>query len=150
MRVVAQRVSSASVAVAGKVVGKIGHGLLLLVGVTAGDTETDGAWLAGKLVKLRIFPDEAGQMNRSVVDVSGGILVVSQFTLYASTQKGTRPSFNAAAAPDIARALYETFVGQVGCLITQPVQTGAFGEMMDVALVNHGPVTILLDSQRRE
>lgn len=150
MRVVAQRVHSASVTVDGKVVGQIGHGLLLLVGITAGDTETDVEWLAGKLAKLRIFPDEAGQMNRSVVEVGGGVLVVSQFTLYASTQKGTRPSFNAAAGPDVARALYETFVTQIGRLITQPVQTGAFGEMMDVALVNHGPVTILLDSQRRE
>lgn len=150
MRVVLQRVSSARVTVAGRVTGEIGPGLLLLQGIEPADTATDGEWLAQKITKLRIFADDAGQMNRSVVDVGGGILLVSQFTLHASTAKGTRPSFHAAARPEQARPLYEKFAAQLSAALGRPVQTGEFGAMMDVALVNDGPVTLLLDSKLRE
>lgn len=150
MRVVLQRVSSARVTVAGRVTGEIGSGLLLLQGIEPTDTAEDGEWLAQKIAKLRIFPDDAGQMNRSVVDLAGGILLVSQFTLFASTAKGTRPSFNAAARPDHARPLYELFQHQLAAASGLPVATGEFGAMMDVSLVNDGPVTLLLDSKRRE
>lgn len=150
MRVVLQRVSSARVTVAGRVTGEIGPGLLLLQGIEPADTAEDGEWLAQKIAKLRIFPDDAGQMNRSVVDLAGGILLVSQFTLFASTAKGTRPSFNAAARPDHARPLYELFQHQLAAASGRPVATGEFGAMMEVALVNDGPVTLLLDSKRRE
>lgn len=150
MRVVVQRVSSAQVAVAGEVVGQIDHGLLVLVGIEAIDTPADGEWLANKLTKLRIFADDVGQMNRSVTDVGGGILLVSQFTLHASTQKGTRPSFNAAARPEQAVPLYEQFVVQLGLALGQPVQTGQFGAMMKISLVNDGPVTLIIDSHSRE
>jgi D-tyrosyl-tRNA(Tyr) deacylase len=149
MRVVLQRVSSASVAVGERVVGKIDWGILVLLGIEPADTETDGHWLAEKLVKLRIFPDETGLMNRSVVDIAGEILVVSQFTLHASTAKGTRPSFNAAAQPGQARALYKRFVSQITELLGHPVKTGEFGAMMQVALVNDGPVTLIVDSKTR-
>lgn len=150
MRVVLQRVSSARVTVSGRVTGEIGPGLLLLQGIEPADTTADGEWLAQKITKLRIFADDAGQMNRSVVDVGGGILLVSQFTLHASTAKGTRPSFHAAARPEQARPLYELFAAQLATLLGRPVQTGEFGAMMDVALVNDGPVTLLLDSKLRE
>lgn len=150
MRVVAQRVRSARVTVAGEVTGEIAQGLLLLVGITAEDTPDDGQWLAEKLVRLRIFDDESGQMNRSVTDVAGGILVVSQFTLFASTRKGTRPSYNAAARPEIAEPLYERFVAQLAAALGRGVATGRFGAMMDVALVNDGPVTLVIDSKARE
>jgi len=150
MRIVLQRVSSASVTVEGTVVGAIASGLLLLVGIEAADTAADGEWLAAKIAKLRIFPDEAGQMNRSVTDTAGGLLAVSQFTLFATTAKGTRPSFNGAAKPEQAEPLYQQFVRQLGQATGRPVAMGRFGAMMQVALVNHGPVTILLDSRRRE
>ncbi len=150
MRVVLQRVSSARVTVDGRVTGEIARGLLLLQGIEAADTASDGEWLAQKITKLRIFPDDAGQMNRSVVDISGGILLVSQFTLHASTAKGTRPSFNAAARPEHARPLYELFAQQLAAALGRPVATGEFGAMMDVALVNDGPVTLILDSKVRE
>lgn len=150
MRVVLQRVSSARVTVDGRVTGEIGRGLLLLQGVAPGDTAVDGEWLAQKIANLRIFPDDAGLMNRSLTDAGGGILLVSQFTLLASTRKGTRPSFNGAAKPDHARALYELFQRQLAAAIGAPVATGEFGAMMQVALVNDGPVTLLLDSQTRE
>lgn len=150
MRVVVQRVSSARVAVAGEVVGQIDHGLLVLVGIEAIDTPADGEWLANKLTKLRIFADDDGQMNRSVTDVGGGILLVSQFTLHASTQKGTRPSFNAAARPEQAVPLYEKFIIQLGLALGRPVQTGQFGAMMKISLVNDGPVTLIIDSHSRE
>lgn len=149
MRVVLQRVSSASVTVAGRVTGEIGRGLLLLQGIEAADTAADGEWLAQKIIKLRIFPDEAGQMNRSVADIGGEILLVSQFTLHASTAKGTRPSFNAAARPEQARPLYEQFGTQLGAALGRPVRTGEFGALMQVRLVNDGPVTLLLDSKSR-
>ncbi len=150
MRAVIQRVSSASVTVEGEVVGSIGPGLLVLLGIHPGDTEADGQWLAEKLVRLRIFEDAAGQMNRSVQDLGGGLLVVSQFTLFASTRKGTRPSFNDAAKPDLAIPLYEKFVAQASAALGRPVATGHFGAMMQVSLVNDGPVTLLLDTKLRE
>jgi D-tyrosyl-tRNA(Tyr) deacylase len=150
MRVVIQRVSSASVTIDGRIHGQIGPGLLVLQGIEAADTAADGEWLAQKISKLRIFADEAGAMNKSVVDIHGGILLVSQFTLHASTQKGTRPSFNAAARPEQAEPLYEQFIAQLSTALGRPVQTGAFGAMMSVALVNDGPVTIVIDSKRRE
>ncbi len=150
MRAVVQRVSSASVSIDGAVVGEIGPGLMVLLGVAEGDTPADGAWLAQKIAQLRIFADEADRMNRSVQDIAGGVLVVSQFTLFASTRKGTRPSFNAAAAPELANSLYEDFVRQLESLLGRPVPTGRFGAMMQVALVNDGPVTLLIDTKTRE
>lgn len=149
MRLVLQRVGSASVTVDERVTGRIERGLLVLVGIEAADTEADGQWLADKLVKMRIFADESGQMNRSVADLGGGVLVVSQFTLHASTAKGTRPSFNAAARPEQARPLYERFVAQIAERLGYPVQTGEFGAMMQVHLTNDGPVTLILDSKAR-
>lgn len=150
MRVVLQRVSSASVTIAGRVAGRIERGLLLLAGIESADTAADGEWLAGKIVKLRIFADEAGQMNKSVTDIGGGILLISQFTLHASTQKGTRPSFNQAARPGHARPLYEQFIAQLSAALGRPVATGEFGAGMHVALVNDGPVTLVIDSKLRE
>ncbi len=159
MRAVVQRVSSASVSVArpdvplpssGEVVGAIDRGLLVLLGIHSSDTEADGQWLAEKLARLRIFEDEAGQMNRSVTDIGGGLLVVSQFTLFASTKKGTRPSFNDAAKPDLAIPLYERFVAQASAALGRPVATGRFGAMMQVSLVNDGPVTLVIDTKTRE
>ncbi|HVT74243.1 MAG TPA: D-aminoacyl-tRNA deacylase [Lacunisphaera sp.] len=150
MRVVIQRVSSASVAIAGRTTAQIGAGLLVLVGIEAADTTADGEWLAQKISKLRIFPDDSGLMNQSVADAGGNVLVVSQFTLHASTQKGTRPSFNAAARPEVARPLYDDFVGRVSAATGRPAATGEFGAMMAVTLVNDGPVTLILDSKRRE
>jgi D-tyrosyl-tRNA(Tyr) deacylase len=150
MRVVVQRVSSARVTIAGRVAGQIERGLLVFAGIEDADTAADGEWLAQKLVKLRIFADDAGQMNKSVADITGGILLISQFTLHASTQKGTRPSFNQAARPEHAKPLYEQFIAQLAAALGRPVATGEFGAMMDVALVNDGPVTLIVDSKLRE
>jgi len=150
MRVVLQRVSSASVTIDGAVAGKIGQGLLLLVGIEAADTVEDGGWLAQKIVKLRLFADETGQMNRSVAEVSGGILIVSQFTLHASTRKGTRPSYHQAAPSAHAQPLYTEFIRQVSAALLRPVASGEFGADMRVALVNDGPVTLIIDSKQRE
>jgi D-tyrosyl-tRNA(Tyr) deacylase len=150
MRAVIQRVSSARVSVAGEVTGEIAAGLLVLLGVSHHDTEADAKWLAEKIVALRIFEDNAGKMNRSVVDVGGGVLVVSQFTLLASTRKGTRPSFNDAAKPDLAIPLYEAFNRHAAIALGRPVATGRFAAMMDVSLVNNGPVTLVIDSKVRE
>lgn len=150
MRAVVQRVGSARVTVAGETIGEINAGLLILLGVAQGDTAEDGAWLAQKLAALRIFEDDAGKMNRSLVDSGGGALVVSQFTLLASTRKGNRPSFNDAAAPAVAIPLYEQFVAQLTAGLGRPVATGRFGAMMAVTLVNDGPVTLVLDSRTRE
>jgi D-aminoacyl-tRNA deacylase len=150
MRAVVQRVASARVTVAGEVTGAIDHGLLVLLGVANGDTDADAQWLVDKIAALRIFQDEEAKMNRSVVDVGGGLLVVSQFTLIASTRKGTRPSFNDAARPDVAIPLYEFFVRQASAALGRPVATGQFGAKMDVALVNDGPVTLVIDSRLRE
>lgn len=138
-----QRVSRARVDVDGACVGAIGRGLLVLVGVAPGDTLDDVAWMAGKIASLRIFPDEAGRMDRSVRDVGGGILVVSQFTLYGDASRGRRPGFSAAAHPDVARPLVERLVERLGAA------SGRFGADMAVELVNDGPVTILLDSPGR-
>ena len=158
MRVVVQRVSAASVTVDGAVVGAIDDGLLVLLGIQNGDTEADAAWLAQKMVALRIFEDDAGKMNHSLLDLLARqpedqrprLLVVSQFTLIASTRKGNRPSFNDAAKPDVAIPLYEFFTRTCSNLLKQPVATGRFGAMMQVSLVNDGPVTLLLDSRLRE
>ncbi len=144
MRVVLQRVSRARVTVDGRVTGEIGRGLLLLAGFTDGDTEEALAWMADKVVGLRIFPDDEGKMNRSVEEVDGGLLVVSQFTLYGDTRKGRRPSFVEAARPEVAVPLYERFL-QMLRATGRPVRTGEFGAMMDVELVNDGPVTLILE-----
>ncbi len=150
MRAVLQRVSSAQVTVAGDTIGEIGPGLLILLAVAQDDTATDGEWLAQKIAALRIFEDDAAKMNRSLVDIDGSALVVSQFTLLASTRKGNRPSFNDAAPPALAIPLYEQFVARLSAVLGRPVATGRFGAMMDVALVNDGPVTLVLDSRQRE
>lgn len=150
MRAVIQRVSSANVSVGGRMVGRIDRGLLVLLGIEQADTEADGRWLAGKIVKLRLFDDADGRMNLALADIGGGILVVSQFTLHASTAKGTRPSYHAAARPELARPLYEQFVVQVAGALGRPVATGEFGAMMAVELVNDGPVTLIIDSKSRE
>lgn len=144
MRVVLQRVSRARVTVDGRVTGEIGRGLLLLAGFTDGDTDEALAWMADKVVELRIFPDDEGKMNRSVRDVGGGLLVVSQFTLYGDTRKGRRPSFVDAARPEVAIPLYERFVDLLRAT-GLPVGTGEFGAMMDVELLNEGPVTLILE-----
>jgi D-tyrosyl-tRNA(Tyr) deacylase len=136
--------------VEGEITGEIGRGLLVLLGVAHGDTAEDASWLAEKICALRIFEDDAGKMNRSVVDLGGDILVVSQFTLLASTRKGTRPSFNGAASPDVAVPLYESFNAATSTALGRPVQTGRFAAMMDVALVNSGPVTLVIDSRTKE
>ena len=144
MRVVVQRVSRASVTIGGSVSGAIDRGLLVLVGFTTGDGPAEVDWMAQKLVDLRIFGDDAGKMNRSVEDVGGGVLVVSQFTLYGDVSKGRRPSFIHAADPSEAVPLYEAFVAAVRARDV-PVETGEFGAMMDVELVNDGPVTLVIE-----
>ncbi len=144
MRVVLQRVARANVAVGGRVIGRIDHGLLLLAGFTSADAEDSLVWMADKVLGLRIFADEQGKMNRSVADVDGGLLVVSQFTLYGDTRKGRRPSFVEAAPPEIAIPLYERFVALLRASGLR-VETGEFGAMMDVELVNDGPVTLILE-----
>jgi D-aminoacyl-tRNA deacylase len=150
MRALVQRVREASVSVEGRVTGTIGEGLLVLVGVTDGDSADDRDWLAHKLVHLRVFDDGEGAMNRSVRDTGGGILAVSQFTLYASTKKGHRPSWSAAARPEIAQPVFDAFVAALAAELGKPVPTGVFGSHMSIALVNDGPVTIWLDSRTRE
>ena len=150
MRVLLQRVSAASVNIAGSTHGQIGRGLLVLLGIEATDTAEDIDWLCGKLSRLRVFPDAAGTMNRSVVDVGGDFLVVSQFTLYASTKKGNRPSYLRAARPEVAVLLYEAFVARLGEVSGRRVATGRFGADMQVQLTNDGPVTIWIDSRARE
>lgn len=144
MRVVLQRVARANVAVGGRVIGRIDHGLLLLAGFTSADAEDSLVWMADKVLGLRIFADEQGKMNRSVADVDGGLMVVSQFTLYGDTRKGRRPSFVEAAPPEIAIPLYERFVALLRASGLR-VETGEFGAMMDVELVNDGPVTLILE-----
>jgi len=150
MRAVVQRVREASVSVDGRITGAIGHGLLVLAGMAADDTDADRDWLARKIVAMRIFDDDAGVMNRSVVDVGGGILAVSQFTLYASTKKGNRPSWSGAAPPEAAQPRFDAFVAALARERGQPVMTGVFGADMQVALLNDGPVTICLDTRQRE
>lgn len=150
MRAVIQRVSEARVKIEGAVVGEIGPGLLVLLGVAQPDTDDDARWLAEKICALRIFADPAGHMNLSVRDTAGGLLVVSQFTLFASTRKGARPSFNDAAKPDIAIPLYEAFLRHASTALGRPVAAGRFGATMAVSLVNDGPVTLIVDSRQRE
>lgn len=145
MRVVLQRVSEASVSVDGREVASIGSGLLLLAAFTAEDGEAELGWMAQKVLRLRVFADDAGKMNRSIEDVGGEILVVSQFTLYGDARKGRRPSFVRAARPAAARRLYDAFVGALRKSSDTPVEEGEFGAMMDVALVNEGPVTLILE-----
>ena len=145
MRVVLQRVSEASVRIEGETVGAIGPGLVLLAGFQNGDDGATVAWMAEKVANLRIFGDDEGRMNRSLLDAGGQALVVSQFTLYGDARKGRRPSFIKAARPEIAVPLYEAFVEALGRLLPDPVQTGRFGAMMEVALVNDGPVTLLIE-----
>jgi D-aminoacyl-tRNA deacylase len=147
MRAVVQRVSEAAVTVGGEAVSAIGTGLLVLLGVGREDAEADADYLADKVVHLRIFEDDTGQMNRSVLETGGAVLVVSQFTLYGDARRGRRPGFSAAAAPDEANRLYRHFVTRVGASGLE-VKEGVFRAMMDVRLVNHGPVTLLLDSTR--
>jgi len=150
MRAVIQRVSNASVTIGEKSVSEIGQGLLILLGVETEDNEDDIAWLAGKISRLRVFDDASNVPNLSVQDVDGGLLVVSQFTLFASTRKGNRPSYTKAAPPEIAIPHYESFVRALASEAARPVQTGVFGADMKVALVNNGPITILMDSKARE
>ena len=147
MRALVQRVREARVSVDGKPVGSIGHGLLALVGIAPDDTLADREWLVRKIVQLRIFGDHAGVMNRSVIDIGGEVLAVSQFTLYASTKKGNRPSYSDAAPPAIAEPRFNEFVAALSAVLGRPVPAGAFGAQMEVALVNDGPVTIWLDSR---
>jgi D-tyrosyl-tRNA(Tyr) deacylase len=149
VRALVQRVREADVTVDGRVVAGIGPGLLVLAGVTDTDDAADREWLARKIVQLRVFDDDAGVMNRSVVDSRGAILAVSQFTLYASTRKGNRPSYIAAARPEIAQPAFDAFVALLSELLGKPVPTGVFGANMQVRLVNDGPVTIWLDSRER-
>jgi D-tyrosyl-tRNA(Tyr) deacylase len=150
MRALVQRVREASVTVAGAAVGRIDRGLLVLVGVTHADTADDAEWLARKIADLRIFPDDTGAMNRAVIDAHGDVLAVSQFTLYASTRKGNRPSWSAAAPPALAEPRFDAFVRLLAARIGRPVPTGVFGADMQVALVNDGPVTLWFDSRARE
>jgi D-aminoacyl-tRNA deacylase len=150
MRVVIQRVSRASVTIRNAVKGRIEKGLLVLLAVEEADGTEDIEWLSGKIVRLRIFPDDHGVMNRSVLETGGDILVISQFTLYASTRKGNRPSYSRSAGPDKAVPLYEAFVQRLGADLGKPVETGEFGADMQVELVNDGPVTIIIDSKMRE
>ncbi|GEQ86930.1 D-aminoacyl-tRNA deacylase [Patiriisocius marinistellae] len=149
MRVVLQRVSEASVTVSGVRISEIKQGLLILLGIEAEDTKEDINWLTSKIAKMRIFSDAEGAMNLSILDVKGDAIVVSQFTLHASTKKGNRPSFIKAARPKIAIPLYERFIAALELQMNKKVQTGEFGAMMDVALVNDGPITITMDSKSR-
>lgn len=150
MRAVIQRVSNASVSIAGQVNGQIGRGLLVLVAVEEADSAEDIEWLSGKIVRLRIFPDDEGLMNRSVQDIGGEVLLISQFTLFASTKKGNRPSFLRSARPEIAIPLYEQFKARMAQDLGKSVATGEFGADMQVNLTNDGPVTISMDSKARE
>jgi D-tyrosyl-tRNA(Tyr) deacylase len=150
MRVVIQRVKSASVTVEQQIVGKIAAGLLILLGIEDSDTVEDAQWLCAKIARLRIFDDADGVMNKSIVDVDGEMLVVSQFTLFASTKKGNRPSYIRASKPEFAIPMYEQFVAILESETGKKVETGQFGAMMDVELINDGPVTIVIDTKNKE
>lgn len=150
MRVVLQRVSRASVTIDNKINAEIGDGLLILLGIEGEDSNEDIKWLCSKIAKMRIFNDDNGVMNNSLLDIDGGAIVVSQFTLHASTKKGNRPSYIKAAKPDVAIPLYEEFVQALAKELGKPVGTGEFGADMKVDLLNDGPVTIIIDSKRRE
>ena len=150
MRAVIQRVAEAKVIINGVVKGAIAHGLAVLLAIEEADTAQDIEWLSGKIVRLRVFDDESGVMNRSVQDAQGGLLLVSQFTLFASTRKGNRPSYSRSAGPEIAVPLYQRFILKLTQDLGKPIETGKFGADMQVGLVNDGPVTIILDSKARE
>lgn len=150
MKVVIQRVSRASVTVDEKITGQIGDGLLVLLGIEDADGDEDILWLSNKIVNLRVFNDDNGVMNKSVLEMKGGILLVSQFTLHASTKKGNRPSYIKASKPEFAIPMYEKMVGQLEADLDKPIQTGIFGADMKVELLNDGPVTIIIDSKNRE
>ncbi len=149
MRVVIQRVTKATVTIENRVVSTIKTGLLILLGIEDSDTQEDIEWLSKKIAQLRIFDDNQGVMNLSVIDIRGEILIVSQFTLHASTKKGNRPSYIKAARPEVAIPLYEQFIQHLKTLTGIPIYTGEFGAMMDISLINNGPVTILIDSKNR-
>ena len=150
MKVVIQRTSLASVTIKGIKKSEIGIGVLILLGIEESDGNDDVEWLSKKIANMRIFPDEAGMMNKSLLDVEGEALVVSQFTLHASTKKGNRPSYIHAAKPDIAIPLYESFITELQKLLVKEVKTGEFGADMQISLINDGPVTILMDSKNRQ
>jgi D-tyrosyl-tRNA(Tyr) deacylase len=150
MRAVIQRVAEARVSIGGVVKGAIQNGLVVLLGVEEADTAEDVEWLSGKIVRLRVFDDDNGVMNRSVQEAQGGILLVSQFTLFASTRKGNRPSYSRSARPEIAVPLYQQFLQRLTQDLGRPIQTGEFGANMLVSLTNDGPVTILIDTKTRE
>jgi len=150
MRVVIQRVSEASVRIERKTISSIKKGMLILVGIEDGDSQEDINWLAGKIVQLRIFDDENGVMNLSVKDIDGELLIVSQFTLHASTKKGNRPSYIRASKPDYAIPMYDKFVNVVEGELGKRIGTGKFGAMMEVSLINDGPVTIIIDSKQKD
>jgi D-tyrosyl-tRNA(Tyr) deacylase len=150
MRIVVQRVSSASVTVEQQITGQIGRGLLVLVGMEEADQQEDVEWIAGKIVNLRIFPDEQGVMNRSCLESAGEILLVSQFTLHALTKKGNRPSYIRAARSEVAIPIYEQLIQRLAAMLGKPIATGIFGADMQVSLTNDGPVTIWIDSKNKE
>ena len=150
MRAAIQRVTQANVVISGNIKGAIQHGLLVLVAVEDADTEEDIQWLSGKIVRLRIFNDESGVMNRSVQETGGGVLLVSQFTLFASTKKGNRPSYSRSSRPEIAIPRYERLIAKLTEDLGRPVQTGEFGADMKISLINDGPVTIIIDTKNRE
>lgn len=150
MRVVLQRVREASVLVDGEIIGKIGHGLLVLAGFEDADSVGDLDWMAGKIVRMRLFPDDAGVMNRNVEEAGGEILAVSQFTLYASVKKGNRPSWSRAARGEVSQPMFQGFVARLAQELGRPVATGVFGADMEVSLVNNGPVTVVVDSRSPE
>ena len=150
MKVVIQRVSNASVTIEEKKVASINKGLLILLGIVNEDSQEDIIWLSKKIANLRIFPDENQVMNKSLIEISGEVIVVSQFTLHASTKKGNRPSYIKAAKPEVAIPLYKTFINQLEKDTDNTIQTGEFGARMDVALVNDGPVTIIIDTKNKE
>lgn len=150
MRAVVQRVHRAKVASGGIVTGSINRGLLVFLGVESGDGDEDLRWLSQKLPTIRCFEDEEGKMNRSLIDIDGEMLVISQFTLFGNLRKGTRPSFNHAAPPDVAIPLYQRFVAESARLLGKPVPTGVFGQHMDIDVQNNGPVTLIIDSKRKD
>lgn len=150
MRAIIQRVSSASCSIEGKISGEIGMGFMILLGIEDSDTDEDLSWLAQKISNMRIFSDENGLMNKALADVQGNILLVSQFTLFASTKKGNRPGFTRSAKPDFAIPLYEKMIRELGQLTGTKIQTGVFGADMQISLVNDGPVTIIMDTKSRE
>ncbi len=150
MKIVIQRVSEASVTINNKVEGKIQQGLMVLLGIAVDDNSEDIDWLIKKLLNLRIFADENGNMNKSLMDVDGEILLISQFTLHASTKKGNRPSYSKAARSEMAVLLYEQFIQKTESTLGKPIATGVFGADMRVSLVNNGPVTIIIDSKNKE